>query len=757
MRVTEENTELVAGRYRLVERIGQGGMGRVWRGVDQRLFGREVAVKEILLPPGTEEADRAALLRRFTGEARAAVTISHPGIITVHDVVEHRGAPVIVMEFVRGPSLAAEIRDRGPLPVRRVAEIGAAVLDALAEAHAAQIVHRDIKPDNVLLAKDRVVLTDFGIAHLADSATRLSHSGLVIGTPQYMPPEQLEGRRPTPANDLWALGATLYHAVEGCPPFGAEGLHALAVAVLTRPHRPPVLAGPLGPVLDALLAKDPAERASAEEAAGLLAAVLREGAPGATPPPGPEPVPAPAPAPAEQPTPAGPSAPTVAAPTPTTVDPAASGRGEVPPVPEGPPTGPRRRLPGRRSVVVSAALAVLAAGGGLTWTLSRGDGEPGRGGPAAAEPVKVVIGVDAPLTGDTASFGQGIRNSADLAVRTANERRLVPGVTFELRALDDEALPAKGLENASRFAGAADVLAVVGPFTSSVARSLVPPLDRAGVVTVSPSNTDPVLTLGPDWAQGTRSRPHRGYFRTTPTDTAQGPFAARHLYRDAGKRKVFAVDDGSAHGTTLTAGFRREFTGLGGTVVGTAAVAAGEKDFTALAAQVKASGAEAVYFGGDYTAAAPLSRRLKESGAQIPLMGGDGILDTRFVKDNDRAEGDLATWLGVPAEETDAGRAFLARYAAAGFREDAGFYGAAAHDAAWAVIEGVKAVAAANGGTLPADARSKMADAVGRVSFEGATGPVAFDAYGDIVNRQVTVYTVRAGAWESVKSGAYEP
>ncbi|MEV4196238.1 serine/threonine-protein kinase, partial [Streptomyces toxytricini] len=234
--MTEENTELVAGRYRLVERIGQGGMGRVWRGVDQQLFGREVAVKEILLPPGTEEADRAALLRRFTGEARAAVTISHPGIITVHDVVEHRGAPVIVMEFVRGPSLAAEIRDRGPLPVRRVAEIGAAVLDALAEAHAAQIVHRDIKPDNVLLAKDRVVLTDFGIAHLADSTTRLSHSGLVIGTPQYMPPEQLEGRRPTPANDLWALGATLYHAVEGCPPFGAEGLHALAVAVLTRPH-----------------------------------------------------------------------------------------------------------------------------------------------------------------------------------------------------------------------------------------------------------------------------------------------------------------------------------------------------------------------------------------------------------------------------------------------------------------------------------------------------------------------------------------
>ncbi|MFJ4217332.1 serine/threonine-protein kinase, partial [Streptomyces hydrogenans] len=221
--MTEENHPLIAGRYRLVERIGQGGMGRVWRGLDQQLFGREVAIKEILFPPGMNEADREALLRRFTGEARAAVTLSHPGVITVHDVVEHRGAPVIVMELIRGRSLAAEIRDHGRLPVRRVAEIGAAVLDALTEAHAARIVHRDIKPDNVLLARDRVVLTDFGIAHLADATTKLSHSGIVIGTPQYMPPEQLDGKRPTPANDLWALGATLYHAVEGRPPFEAEG------------------------------------------------------------------------------------------------------------------------------------------------------------------------------------------------------------------------------------------------------------------------------------------------------------------------------------------------------------------------------------------------------------------------------------------------------------------------------------------------------------------------------------------------------
>ncbi len=405
MRVTEQNPELIAGRYQLVERIGQGGMGRVWRGVDQQLFGREVAVKEILFPPGLDDDDRAALLRRFIGEARAAVTLSHPGIITIHDVVEHDGAPVIVMELVRGQSLAAAIRSQGRLPVQRVAEIGSALLDALAEAHGARIVHRDIKPDNVLLTKDRVVLTDFGIAHLADATTRLSHSGTVIGTPQYMAPEQLEGKRPTPANDLWALGATLYHAVEGRPPFDAEGLHALAVAVFTRPHRPPVHAGPLAPLLDALLTKDPAQRVEAAEAAGMLASVLRSSsqapqqAPQQAPDQAPDEAPDPVPdeAPEQAPDPARST--TSSVPTPTVLDSgsvAGTPQGSVPdrptepPVPQAPAEEPvvhgtrpetrhgqqasaRGRTLTRRSVVLGAALATLATGSVLTWTLTRDD------------------------------------------------------------------------------------------------------------------------------------------------------------------------------------------------------------------------------------------------------------------------------------------------------------------------------------------------------------------------------------------------
>ncbi|MFE7098472.1 bifunctional serine/threonine-protein kinase/ABC transporter substrate-binding protein [Streptomyces erythrochromogenes] len=791
--MTEQTPELIAGRYQLVERIGQGGMGRVWRGIDQQLFGREVAVKEILIPPGMDDDERAALLRRFTGEARAAVTISHPAIITIHDVVEHHGAPVIVMELIRGQSLAAAIRSQGRLPVRRVAEIGAAVLDALAEAHRARIVHRDIKPDNVLLTKDRVVLTDFGIAHLTDATTRLSHTGIVIGTPQYMPPEQLEGKRPTPANDLWALGATLYHAVEGCPPFDVEGLHALAVAVFTRPHRPPVHAGPLAPVLDALLTKDPAQRIGAAEAAGMLSSVLASCASGPDASPGSEPgrepdsVETPAPTPTPVPGPDVPDGPDVPAErTRTLLDPGSGTGGpgsRFPDRPTGPPappaeepvtpeetltreyddrtTTPKRVNPvkralARRSVILGTALATLATGSVLTWTLNHDGGKTrGRaaGSGSEASSVTVVIGVDAPLSGGLSSLGAGVKNAADLAVRTANETEHVPGVNFEITALDDAADPAKGASNAARFVSDKLLLGVVGPLNSGVARTLVPPLAQAGVVNVSPGNTDPVLTLGPDWAAGTKTRPHSTYFRTIATDVDQGPFAARYLHGPLKKTKLYVVDDASAHGTTLTSGFTAEFTRLGGTVVGTEQVDPAERAFTGLAERARSSGADAVYFGGYYETAAPLSQQLKQAGVAAPLMGGDGIFDQQYLTANPKAEGDLATNIGVPAQESAAGKDFLDRYQKAGYPEAAGWYGPYAYDATWALIEAVKALVTANDGTLPPNARAAMQQAVARQAFDGVTGRVAFDAAGDTLNRTLTVYGVKGGTWVSATSG----
>ncbi|MCO5973785.1 serine/threonine-protein kinase [Actinoallomurus soli] len=207
--------EILAGRYRILGLIGRGGMGRVWRAYDAELD-REVAVKELRLPDEIDDADRREWYARAAREARAAARLHHPGIVALHDRVIDVGRPWLVMELVPGRSLDQVLRTDGPLPVRRVADIGRQMLDALAAAHAAGIVHRDVKPPNVLLDGDRAVLTDFGIAVLEGDAT-LTKSGVQLGTPAYMSPEQVRGHAATPRSDLWALGATLYAAVEGRP------------------------------------------------------------------------------------------------------------------------------------------------------------------------------------------------------------------------------------------------------------------------------------------------------------------------------------------------------------------------------------------------------------------------------------------------------------------------------------------------------------------------------------------------------------
>jgi tRNA A-37 threonylcarbamoyl transferase component Bud32 len=260
---------VIGGRFRLAEQVGQGGMGRVWRGHDEFLD-RDVAVKEVLLPERISDDERAGLVARTTREARSAARLNHPGVVTIHDVVRHDGEPWIVMEYVPGLSLAARIARDGRLPGEEVARVGAKIADALAHAHAAGIVHRDLKPDNILLSGDRVVVTDFGIARIIDDTGKLTLTGTVLGTPHYMSPEQLEGRQVDAPADVWSLGATLYTALEGHPPFAGPTLTAVIAAILAREPAPALQAGSLGGLLTQMLAKDPARRPTATAVAQAL-------------------------------------------------------------------------------------------------------------------------------------------------------------------------------------------------------------------------------------------------------------------------------------------------------------------------------------------------------------------------------------------------------------------------------------------------------------------------------------------------------
>ncbi|MFF4238807.1 serine/threonine-protein kinase [Actinomadura geliboluensis] len=260
--------QLIAARYELVEVLGRGGMGAVWRARD-RTLDREVAVKEVTLPQGLDEAQVERLYARTFREARSAARLDHPGIVTVHDVVEEDGRPWIVMQFVRAESLDRVLKREGPLPPARVAAIGLDLLDALGAAHAAGVVHRDVKPGNVLLPGGRAVLTDFGIATVAGDET-LTQAGAIVGSPAYLAPEQARHQKATPASDLWSLGGTLYAAVEGRPPFARPDVWGVMAAVLSDDPDPLRLAGPLAPVLHGLLRKDPAQRIGPDEARRLL-------------------------------------------------------------------------------------------------------------------------------------------------------------------------------------------------------------------------------------------------------------------------------------------------------------------------------------------------------------------------------------------------------------------------------------------------------------------------------------------------------
>ena len=283
---------LVAGRYRLLSPLGSGGMGTVWRAEDV-VLGREVAVKEVTFPHGLSDEDREILRERTRREARAAARLDHPSAVTVYDVVEDGNAPYLVMELVEARTLSEVVRADGPLSPQRTAQVGLALLGALEAAHRQGIVHRDVKPSNVLLCPDqagtpgRVVLTDFGIASSSGDSS-ITSTGLLLGSPSYIAPERARGLPPGPASDLWSLGATLFTAVEGRPPYdGGEPLLTVT-AVVTGEHAPFVAAGPLAEVITGLIARDPDQRLDVAGARAALRPIAA--APQVSPTPTPSPV-----------------------------------------------------------------------------------------------------------------------------------------------------------------------------------------------------------------------------------------------------------------------------------------------------------------------------------------------------------------------------------------------------------------------------------------------------------------------------------
>jgi branched-chain amino acid transport system substrate-binding protein len=394
--------------------------------------------------------------------------------------------------------------------------------------------------------------------------------------------------------------------------------------------------------------------------------------------------------------------------------------------------------------------------GALTLTACGSRDDKAGGGDKGDSKTKVVIGVDSPTSGDLSALGLGIRNSADLAAKTANKNNTVPGVEFVTQPLDDQAQPNVGQQNAAKFISDKDVIGVVGPLNSSVSQVMQKPFTDAKLTQVSPANTGTELTQGDGWKTGDKKRPFNAYFRTATTDQVQGAFAAKYLYSTKKIDKVYLMDDQKTYGAGLAASFKDQFTKLGGKIVGEDHVVPEERDFNAIVTKVKRSGAKALYYGGEYPAAGPLSQQLKDA-INIPLMGGDGIYSADFLKLNKKAEGDLATSVGKPVEQLESAKKFIADYKAAGYKEDYEAYGGGTYDAAWSIIEAVKIAVADNGGKVPTDLRPKVLDAMSKVKFDGVTGPVSFDEYGDTTNTMMTAYQVEKGKWTPKFSEAYKP
>jgi branched-chain amino acid transport system substrate-binding protein len=398
-----------------------------------------------------------------------------------------------------------------------------------------------------------------------------------------------------------------------------------------------------------------------------------------------------------------------------------------------------------QAVTVLGVLLLLAAG------CSREEG----GGDEAEATKTVKIGVVAPFTGPLSELGLGIRNSVDLAIKQANEKKTIPGYNVVMAAEDDTADPATGANAANKLASDADVAGVIGTLNSSVAQSVAPVLAKANIAQISPANTADEVTRGPDFNTAPK-RIWNTYHRVATLDSLQGPFAADYVYDEAGYKSAVVIHDKKTYGQGLARAFSERFTSKGGTIAFTETVNENDRDFGAVVTKVIGAKPDMVFYGGEYPAAGPLAAQLADRGFEGPLMGGDGVYSSDFFKGaGDKADGTLVTSIGAPVAKLDTAKQFVTDYEAAGYDESYGAYGGQSYDAANILIQALAKVLP-DAESVSAARPDNVTAVNGTSGFQGATGEHSFDEFGDTSNKALTVYKAEGKAWTDVFSAEAE-
>lgn len=407
-----------------------------------------------------------------------------------------------------------------------------------------------------------------------------------------------------------------------------------------------------------------------------------------------------------------------------------------------------RRLLTTSVPLLVGALALSACGSSKT--------ESGSGGGGGSAAKTLTIGVIAPLSGDLSEVGNGIKNGVDLAVKQANDKQTVKGYTLKIDAQDDTAKADIGAQVATRFSSDDSVVGVVGPLNSSVAKTVAPVLSQAGIVEISPSNTGVDLTGRQALVKGgTQTRPYQTYFRVVATDDVQGPFGARYVVTDLKKKTIAIVHDKKAYGQGLAEAFAGEAKKLGAKVLPTQTINPGDKDFSGVVTKISQAKPDFLYYGGEYPEASLLTKQMKSSGLNIPLMGGDGVYSGKYITNGGKAtEGDLATSLGAPTDSLASAKQFVSDYTAAGYKEDKDPYGAYAYDSANTIINSL--AKAASSGKTGKDLRDAVTQGVGTSDFDGVTGKISFDKFGDTNSKVLTVYAVKGGKFVPAKTDTFK-